>query len=73
MTAKQTGDDYAEATLQRLEGRPLPNIHRLIADAFNAGYVQALMDRRNRSGGLRLIEPPHPRLGGLRKSTVRIT
>ncbi len=59
MGTGKTGDDYADAVMARIEGRPIPNIQRLVSDAFNAGYVQALMDRQSKGRTLRdRIQPP---------------
>lgn len=55
-----TGERYADAVMQLYEGRPAPNIRRLVVEAFNAGYVQALQDRQQRGSSLRERMKPEP-------------
>jgi len=58
MKNRVTGDTYADAVMQRCEGRPVPNIHRLIADAYNAGFVAATLERQGRTLRERMQTPP---------------
>lgn len=63
MSDFKTGDEYADAVVNLLNGKPLPDLRRLLAQAYNAGAVAMSMRTRGRSLRER-TQTPALRLGG---------